>query len=194
MNSDGHGVDRLETALKEAGHQLSDAEHRLIQIALGHRHDPPARNINRELDERSTLGERAADAMARRVGSWSFIIAQASVLAIWIVINSLAWINDWDPYPFILLNLVLSFQAAFTGPIVMMSQNRQSDRDRAHAEQDYEVNRHAELEVAAIQARLDDLAGRQWDALVALQHEQLELLRRIDDLQKELHSVVVKTT
>jgi uncharacterized membrane protein len=85
------------------------------------------------------------------------------------------------------LNLVLSFQAAFAAPIIMMSQNRQAVRDRLSAEQDYAVNRLAELEVVAIQEQLDMLAGRQWDALVALQREQLQVLRRIEELSGTVH-------
>ena len=130
--------------------------------------------------ERPSAGQRAADGLARSMGSWRFIIVQATVLLAWIAANSIAWLRDWDPYPFILLNLVLSFQAAFAAPVIMMSQNRQAARDRRNAEQDYEVDRRAENEIAAIRARLDELAGRQWETLVALQREQLELLRRIE--------------
>lgn len=95
-----------------------------------------------------TFGERVADGVAATVGSWPFIIVQTTLLAAWIVVNAFV-IKDWiqgkpfDPYPFILLNLVLSFQAAYTGPVVMMSQNRQAAKDRDEAEHDYEVNREA---------------------------------------------------
>jgi uncharacterized membrane protein len=102
------------------------------------------------------------------------------------VVNGIGWALSWDPYPFILLNLVLSFQAAFTAPIIMMSQNRQTSRDRMESELDYDVNRRAEAEVAMIQARLADLGGRQWDALVTLQEEQLRLLRDIANLSASL--------
>lgn len=109
-----------------------------------HRH--PA-NI-RHLGPRRTLGERVADGVAASVGSWPFILIQSSVLAIWVLANGLL-IRDWlggrpfDPYPFILLNLVLSFQAAYTGPIVLMSQNRQTAKDRDEAEHDYDVDRES---------------------------------------------------
>jgi len=102
----------------------------------------------RHRGEGRTVGERIADGVAARVGSWRFIIVQSSLLAIWIIGNAFL-IRDWlngkpfDPYPFILLNLMLSFQAAYTGPFVMMSQNRQSARDRDEAEHDYAVNREA---------------------------------------------------
>jgi uncharacterized membrane protein len=110
---------------------------------------PPKAPINvRHAGDGRTLGERVADGVAASVGSWPFIITQSILLAIWIVVNAFA-IRDWlggkpfDPYPFILLNLMLSFQAAYTGPVVMMSQNRQSAKDRDEAEHDYEVNRQA---------------------------------------------------
>lgn len=102
----------------------------------------------RHVGDRRTRGERLADGVAASVGSWPFIIAQSVLLVAWIVANGLL-IRDWlggrpfDPYPFILLNLVLSFQAAYTGPVVMMSQNRQAAKDRDEAEHDYEVNREA---------------------------------------------------
>ena len=102
----------------------------------------------RHKGEGRTLGERVADVVAGRVGSWPFILVQSTLLAIWIVANAIL-IRDWfhekpfDPYPFILLNLMLSFQAAYTGPFVLMSQNRQSARDRDEAEHDHEVNRQA---------------------------------------------------
>ena len=134
-----------------------------------------------------TLGQRAADVVTTSVGSWTFILVQSGILAIWLIVNSLAWIRHWDPYPFILLNLVLSFQAAFTAPIIMMSQNRQAARDRIEAIEDYAVDRQAEEEIEAIQTRLDDLSGRQWDALVALQQEQLDLLRQISELSRVIH-------
>ncbi|HEX2025746.1 MAG TPA: DUF1003 domain-containing protein [Actinomycetota bacterium] len=102
----------------------------------------------RHFGHKRTLGERVADGVAAGVGSWPFIIVQSLLLGVWILANGLL-IRDWfggkpfDPYPFILLNLVLSFQAAYTGPVVMMSQNRQAAKDRDEAERDYEVNRES---------------------------------------------------
>ena len=109
-----------------------------------HRHPVNVRHMGAQ----RTLGERVADGVAASVGSWPFIITQSILLAAWILANAVL-IRDWlggkpfDPYPFILLNLVLSFQAAYTGPVVMMSQNRQAAKDRDEAEHDYEVNREA---------------------------------------------------
>lgn len=102
----------------------------------------------RHFGARRTLGERVVDGMAAGVGSWSFIVVQSILLGVWVLANGFL-IRDWlggepfDPYPFILLNLVLSFQAAYTGPVVMMSQNRQAAKDRDEAEHDYEVDREA---------------------------------------------------
>lgn len=102
-----------------------------------------------------SLGDRLADKIAAVVGSWRFIIIQSVLLFGWIVVNVFAWIKAWDPYPFILLNLALSFQAAFTAPILMMSQNRQSDIDRRKAQLDYDVNLKAELDIEALHQKID---------------------------------------
>jgi CRP/FNR family transcriptional regulator, cyclic AMP receptor protein len=116
-----------------------------------------SRNVNEVDQERLTLGQKIADSVADTMGSWRFIIIQSSLLALWITFNVTAWINHWDPYPFILLNLMLSFQAAYAAPFIMMSQNRQAAKDRIAAEIDHEVNAKAELEVGLILKRLDDL-------------------------------------
>ena len=114
----------------------------------------PVRNVNEAFDQRLTAGQRIADIFASAVGSWPFIITQSILLATWIALNVTAVIRHWDPYPFILLNLALSFQAAYAAPIIMMSQNRQAAKDRVAAEVDYEVNRTAEDEVRAVLDRL----------------------------------------
>jgi uncharacterized membrane protein len=124
--------------------------------------------------EARTLGERASDRIADLVGSWRFIIVQSGILAIWLVLNSIAWMAHWDPYPFILLNLVLSFQAAFTAPIIMMAQNRQSDIDRHKAQLDYDVNLKAELDITALHEKIDLLRQQDITRLIGL----LELLTR----------------
>ena len=104
--------------------------------------------------------DKAADKVAAIVGSWRFILIQSSILSLWIVLNVIAWHYRWDPYPFILLNLVLSFQAAFTAPIIMMSQNRQSEIDRKRAENDYQINTKAEEEIREMHAKLDEIIKR----------------------------------
>lgn len=116
-----------------------------------------SRNVNEMEEERMTLGQRVADRVADTIGSWPFIIIQTIILTIWIILNGLAWIKRWDPYPFILLNLMLSFQAAYSGPVIMMSQNRQAAKDRLAAEIDHQVNTKAELEINNLIRRLDEL-------------------------------------
>jgi uncharacterized membrane protein len=164
---------------------LTGAEEQALRALL--RRTPAARNVNEVVAEHFTPGQRLADAVTDRLGSWPFIVIQSLVLLAWIAVNSVAWRQHWDPYPFILLNLVLSFQAAFSAPIIMMSQNRQMMKDRLQAEADYAVNLRAELDVAAVHARLDELSGRQWAALLELQRQQLELLGRIEALTTEVH-------
>lgn len=125
-----------------------------------------------------TLGETASDRIAGIVGSWRFILIQSALLALWLVLNSIAWIAHWDPYPFILLNLALSFQAAFTAPIIMMAQNRQSDIDRHKAQLDYDVNLRAELDITALHQKIDLLReqdiARLIDLLDVLTRERIE--------------------
>lgn len=106
---------------------------------------------------RLTLGQRIADAVATVMGSWSFIIVQSAILFVWITANLIGAMRGWDPYPFILLNLALSFQAAYAAPVIMMSQNRQQDIDRRKAESDYRVNVKAELEIELLHEKIDQL-------------------------------------
>lgn len=129
-----------------------------------HKH-PPLVNVNEVLKERRTLGQIAADKVATVMGSWKFLIIQSIILTGWVILNLTAYINHWDPYPFILMNLVLSLQAAYTAPVIMMSQNRQAERDRVEAHNDYQVNIKAEEEVrtmlAHLEAQSEALAGIQ---------------------------------
>jgi len=120
-----------------------------------------SRNVNVELEEQMTLGERVADRVAAFGGSWTFIIIFAVVMLIWVTLNSAAlFVHHFDPYPYILLNLFLSMIAAIQAPVIMMSQNRQAVKDRLQADQDYQVNLKAELEVAQLHSKLDDLHAR----------------------------------
>jgi uncharacterized membrane protein len=104
-----------------------------------------------------TTGQRIADQVAATMGSWKFIIIQSVILLAWIVLNITAFVEQWDPYPFILLNLALSFQAAYAAPFIMMSQNRQQDIDRQSAEHDHQINIKAELEIELLHQKLDQL-------------------------------------
>jgi uncharacterized membrane protein len=135
-------------------------------------HHPPVRNVNEILEGETTFGQRAADWTANVMGSWRFIIVQSLLLIVWVVLNVVAWSKHWDPYPFILMNLFMSLQAAYTAPIIMMSQNRQAMRDRLDAHNDYLVNQKAEEEVRAI---LDHLAAQ--DQALTQIHELLLALQ-----------------
>lgn len=116
-----------------------------------YRHEhPPVQNVNQIASTRLTRGQKAADRVAATVGSWWFITIQSIILVAWGTLNVTAWVRHWDPYPFILMNLVLSLQAAYTAPVIMMSQNRQAERDRLEAHNDYQINQKAEEEVRAI--------------------------------------------
>lgn len=114
-----------------------------------------------------TAGQRIADFVASTMGSWRFIIVQSAILFFWIVLNITAYVERWDPYPFILLNLALSFQAAYAAPFIMMSQNRQQDVDRKEAAADYQVNIKAELEIELLHQKLDELRENEVLSLTA---------------------------
>jgi uncharacterized membrane protein len=143
-------VDGLKHELHEAEHQL------LVQLRL------LRRNLRAEGaavtgGQTLTVGQKIADTVAATMGSWRFIIIQTSILVVWIVLNVTAYVQKWDPYPFILLNLALSFQAAYAAPFIMMSQNRQQDIDRREAEEDHKINIKAELEIELLHQKLDAL-------------------------------------
>ena len=125
-----------------------------------------------------TTGQKVADAVASTMGSWRFIIIQTTILLFWIALNITAWIQHWDPYPFILLNLALSFQAAYAAPFIMMSQNRQQDIDRKEAAADYQVNIKAELEIELLHQKLDELREKEVLALTEAVQSLTSLLQR----------------
>jgi uncharacterized membrane protein len=122
-------------------------------------------------EEKQTFGQNAADKIAAVVGSWHFILIQSSLLVIWIVLNVFAWINHWDPYPFILLNLALSFQAAYTAPIILMSQNRMSEKDREKARIDLETDERAAKDIADVHYHLKHLESDKLDEIIRLLNE-----------------------
>ena len=132
--------------------------------------------------EAGTFGQRLADRIATFGGSWRFIMIFGAVLVVWISINAAALLGKaFDPYPFILLNLILSCLAAIQAPVIMMSQNRQESRDRTTARRDYQVNLKAELEIRHLHQKIDHLLSHQWERLVAIQEVQMELM---DELRK----------
>lgn len=126
-----------------------------------------------------TLGQRIADTVAATMGSWNFIIIQSLILAVWIVLNVTAFVQKWDPYPFILLNLALSFQAAYAAPFIMMAQNRQQDIDRKEAENDHQINIKAELEIELLHQKVDELREREILALTTAIAELTKILQTV---------------
>lgn len=115
-----------------------------------------------------TFGQRVADGVAATMGSWTFIIVQSVILTFWIALNVIAWISHWDPYPFILLNLALSFQAAYAAPFIMISQNRQAERDRQQAEEDFRTNVEAEHRIEALQKSLAAIEVNKLDRIIEI--------------------------
>jgi uncharacterized membrane protein len=120
--------------------------------------------------EAATFGQRLADRVAGGMGSWSFIIWQTLIVAAWMGLNVIALIHHWDPYPYILLNLLFSTQAAYAAPIIMMSQNRQNERDRAQADSDYRTNVAAKKEIEELMKRLDAIEIEKLDKILELLH------------------------
>jgi uncharacterized membrane protein len=143
-------------------------------------HDFLAKNIEAEFEQEWTVGERLADRIAAFGGSWTFLISFGAFLGLWIGMNTvvLYW-RPVDPYPYILLNLILSCIAAIQAPIIMMSQNRQEAKDRIRSQHDYQVNLKAELEIRHLNEKIDHLLSHQWERLWQIQEIQLELLSEI---------------
>ena len=160
-------------------HELHEAEQTLLtELRALRRHRRKTEPGGVPLADHLTVGQKVADTVAATMGSWRFIIIQSCVLAFWIAANFTAWINHWDPYPFILLNLVLSFQAAYAAPFIMMSQNRQQDIDRLAAKNDYEINIKAELEIELLHQKLDALRENEVLNLTKTVRELSELLNK----------------
>lgn len=173
-------VDRRETArrLLQKELELLPPEERLVVERFISRRKV-ARNVGQEFRQTRTFGERVADRVAEVGGSWSFILCFFFLLLVWMVANSFMLAKAFDPYPYILLNLVLSCLAAVQAPIIMMSQNRQAAVDRMNAENDYQVNIKSELEVLQIHEKLDLLRSQDWALLVEQQNRQIEMLQRL---------------
>ncbi|MGH2494124.1 MAG: DUF1003 domain-containing protein [Ktedonobacteraceae bacterium] len=140
------------------------------------KHDHPAViDVNEVADERMTMGQRVADRVATTMGSWRFIITQASIMVIWIILNLVGWFYHWDIYPFVLLNLAMSAQAAFATPLIMMSQNRQAEKDRLTAQNDYVTDCKGEEEIRFIMNHLDHQ-----DELI------LQIVKRLEEQHTEM--------
>jgi uncharacterized membrane protein len=158
-------------------HDLQEAEHQLLVQLRFLRRNLRAEHAAVKGEPELTLGQRVADTVASNMGSWKFIIIQSTILFVWITLNITAYVQKWDPYPFILLNLVLSFQAAYAAPFIMMSQNRQQDIDRKEAEEDHKINIKAELEIELLHQKLDALREKEVLALTEAIADLTELLR-----------------
>ena len=141
-------------------------------------------NVDAEFEQKWTLGERVADRIAEFGGSWKFVIGFGVFIALWVLMNSLVLLwRPVDPYPYILLNLVLSCLAAFQAPVIMMSQNRQEAKDRLRSQHDYQVNLKAELEIRHLHEKVDHLLSHQWERLVQIQEVQLDLLSELSRIR-----------
>jgi uncharacterized membrane protein len=165
----GLSYDALDDRTKRVSRHIAERKH-------------IARDTTKDAIESSTFGQRAADAVASFGGSWVFIGLFAAVLIAWVALNSYLlarYQSVFDPYPYILLNLFLSMLAAIQAPIILMSQNRQAEKDRIGAGHDYEVNLKAELEIMLLHDKLDLLREGQWSSLLAIQQEQMKLLESL---------------
>ena len=166
----------------EAAEETILHEIRLSRRADRLRHSRAAKDGAPVVATPLTLGQKVADIVASTMGSWKFIIIQSGFLLVWIVLNVTAYVQKWDPYPFILLNLALSFQAAYAAPFIMMSQNRQQEIDRTEAENDHQINVKAELEIELLHQKIDQLR----------ESEVFALTQAVADLTHLLHETKVE--
>jgi uncharacterized membrane protein len=165
----------VRSAMEKDRGELTAIEEKVVRSL--HEDELIADNLNREFDRSLTFGERLSDRVAEFGGSWRFILLFFGVMFVWVTLNSVYLVfHPFDPYPYILLNLVLSLHAAVQAPIILMSQNRQEARDRMRAENDYKVNLKAELEVRAVGEKLDQLIHHQWAHLLEIQQIQIEMI------------------
>jgi len=170
--------DYIKEVLEDEIGELSALDHEVIQSL--EQHEILSADISKQFERKLTFGERLSDHIAEFGGSWRFLISFGAVLLIWIAINGVVLATRaFDPYPFILLNLILSCLAAVQAPIIMMSQHRAEARDRLRAENDYKVNLKAELEIRHLHEKIDHLLRRQYNRLFEIQQIQIELLQEI---------------
>ena len=165
----------VQSILSSEQGEVSNLEYEVLNSMQ--QHDLISTNVENRLDQNWSFGERLADKIATFGGSWAFLICFGLFLALWILVNTVVMVkHPADPYPFILLNLMLSCLAAIQAPIIMMSQNRQEAKDRMRSENDYKVNLKAELEIRHLHEKMDHLLMHQWDRLAKIQEIQLDLL------------------
>jgi uncharacterized membrane protein len=170
--------------INEITHQIHESERQLLTHLRATRRAGRATPTQVELVKPLTLGQRVADKVAATMGSWTFIILQSIILLVWIVLNIAAYMEHWDPYPFILLNLALSFQAAYAAPFIMMSQNRQQEIDRQAASNDYQINIKAELEIELLHNKIDELRQTEVLHLTEVVHQLADMLQKAETRAK----------
>ena len=173
-----HKPDEIATKLLGVAYEALDERAKKVAQHVAQR-THIARNLAKDFVAPPSLGQRAADAVASFGGSWTFVGLFAAVMLVWVALNAYLLVSrgkTFDPYPYILLNLFLSMLAAIQAPVILMSQNRQAEKDRISAEHDYEVNLKAELEIMLLHEKIDLLREKQWDELLRIQKEQLKLL------------------
>jgi uncharacterized membrane protein len=170
--------------INEITHQIHESERQLLTHLRATRRAGRATPTPVELVKPLTLGQRVADKVAATMGSWTFIILQSIILLVWIVLNIAAYMEHWDPYPFILLNLALSFQAAYAAPFIMMSQNRQQEIDRQAASNDYQINIKAELEIELLHNKIDELRQTEVLHLTEVVHQLADMLQKAETRAK----------
>ena len=170
--------DYIKEVLEDEIGELSALDNEVIESLQ--QHEILSSDLSKQFEKKLTFGERLSDHIAEFGGSWRFIILFGAVLFGWIILNAIFLLNrGFDPYPFILLNLVLSCLAAIQAPVIMMSQNRAESRDRLRAENDYKINLKAELEIRHLHEKIDHLLRRQYNRLFEIQQIQVELLEEL---------------
>lgn len=172
-----------EESLKDEKGKLSEIEQEVLSSMK--EQEILSRNPDIGFEEKLTIGERLADKIADFGGSWFFICAFMLIIIVWMFVNTYVLAtHPFDPYPYILLNLVLSCLAAIQAPVIMMSQNRQESRDRERAMHDYQVNLKAELEIRHLHQKLDQLMSHQWQQLLEIQKIQIDLMNELKEKKK----------
>jgi uncharacterized membrane protein len=170
--------DYVQSLLQEERGELTSLQRSVVESLA--REETLSKDVESELQQKLTIGERLADQIADFGGSWTFIISFGTFILVWVLINTVVLlVRPFDPYPFILLNLFLSCLAAVQAPIIMMSQNRQEARDRLRSENDYRVNLKAELEIRHLHEKIDHLLQHQWQRLAEIQEIQIELMNEL---------------
>ncbi len=171
----------VKEILEDEKGELSSIDKEVIKSLS--EHDLLSRDTTMEYDKQLTYGERLADRVADFAGSWSFLILAMGIIIVWVLVNAFVIVFRYDPYPFILLNLVLSCIAALQAPIIIMSQNRQAERDRIRAQEDYKVNLKAELEIRHLSDKIDHILTKQWERMMDIQQIQMELMAELAQKQ-----------